>query len=244
MQQLENQVALVTGAGSGIGRACAEYLARAGARVVLNGRREAPLRETQAACGRERSAALAPGDIADLAACERVVDAALEAWGRLDILVNSAGTNTPQRLFADMPVEDWQQVIDTNLSGAYYITRAALPPMRRQGRGTIVHICSAASLRPSLISGVHYSAAKAAQLSLVRSINIEEQVHGIRACAILPGEVVTPILDLRPEPPGKELREHMLLPEDVAEAVLLAVRLPQRVVIEELLIRPRQVGQR
>lgn len=241
MGTLENQVALITGAGTGIGRACAVALARAGARVVLNGRREQPLRETQELCGGETAAALAPGDVADLAACERAVRVALERWGRLDILVNSAGTNTPQRLFADMPVEDWQRVIDTNLTGAYYITRAVLPAMRRQGRGTIVHICSAASLRPSLISGVHYSAAKAGQLSLVRSINIEEQVNGIRACAILPGEVVTPILDLRPHPPDEAARQHMLLPEDIAETVLLAVSLPDRAVIEELLIRPRQV---
>jgi NADP-dependent 3-hydroxy acid dehydrogenase YdfG len=240
MDTLSGQVALVTGAGSGIGRACAERLAGAGVRVVLNGRRKGPLREAQAACGGADAALVSAGDVAELAACERAVAAAVDRWGRLDIVVNSAGTNMPRRLFADMTAEDWRTIIDINLHGAYHVTRAALPQMRSQGRGTIVQICSAASIRPGLVGGVHYSAAKAAQLSLVRSVNVEEQPHGIRACAIMPGEVVTPILELRPQPPSAERRADMLLPEDVAETVLLACALPQRAVIEELLIRPRQ----
>jgi NADP-dependent 3-hydroxy acid dehydrogenase YdfG len=121
-----------------------------------------------------------------------------------------------------------------------------LPSMRERHTGTIINVSSMAGKRASLLSGVAYSAAKAALNSFTDSINLAERPNGIRACVICPGEVATPIMKLRPYPPSDEAMATMLQPEDVAAAVLLVASLPQRAAIEEILIRPtvlRDVGE-
>ncbi len=232
-------MAVVTGAGTGIGRASAILLAGAGARVALSGRRERPLQEVAGAIRRQGGEALVlPGDVSDPEYVERLFDSVVERWGRIDILLNNAGINTKQRNIHDISLEDWRRVVDINLSGSFYCARKALQTMRRQGSGTIINLVSMAGRQAGAISGVAYSAAKAGQASLTQSILTEERHLGIRACSIFPGEVDTPIMEDRPVPPPPEARATMLQPEDVAEAVLLVASLPPRAAIEEIVIRP------
>ena len=239
MGSLTGQVALVTGAGTGIGQAVAVMLAREGARVALNGRRVEPLEETAGLVARDGGETLVtPGDLTDVTAVDGVVQAVLARWGRLDVVVNNAGLNVPKRALGELDVADWQAVIQADLTAPFLLTRAALPAMREQRQGTIINISSMAGKRPSLLSGPAYGAAKAALNSFTESINLAERAHSIRACTVCPGEVATPIMKLRPYPPSDEAMATMLQPEDVAAAVLLVAALPPRAAIEEITIRP------
>lgn len=239
MGKLTGQVAVVTGASSGIGRATARVLAAEGATVVLVARRERLLQEAAEEIVAQGGRAIYYSiDVTDLRAVERLFSVIEERFGRLDILVNAAGVNSPRRRLADAQLEDWTRIIEVNLNGVYLCVQGALPLMRKQGSGTIVNISSMAGKRTSILAGVAYCASKHALGSLTRSINLEERHRGIRACELCPGEVNTPILDARPYPPPLESRTAMLQPEDVAQAVLFVVTLPRRAMVEELHIIP------
>jgi NADP-dependent 3-hydroxy acid dehydrogenase YdfG len=236
---LAGKVAVVTGAGTGIGRAAAIALAGAGARVALSGRRAGPLEEVAAEIRQNGSEALVvTGDVSDPQDVEALFTAVRAQWGRVDILLNNAGINTPARNIHDISLEDWQQVVAVNLSGSFYCARQALDSMRAQRSGTIINLVSGAGKRAGAIPGVAYSASKAGQASLTQSINAEERNFNIRACSVFPGEVDTPIIDQRPVVPSAAARAQMLQSEDVAAAILLIATLPERVTIEEVVIRP------
>lgn len=233
-------VAAVTGAGSGIGRAVALQLAREGWHVALLGRRRAALEETRALAG-EHAAALHvfPCDLAQAAAVAATGRDILAALGSVEVLVNAAGTNVPQRSLEVVSQPDFDDVVATNLLGAYAAVQAFLPGMRARGHGTIVNINSEAGLRASAKAGAAYVMSKFGLAGLTQSINAEERHRGIRACSIYPGDVNTPLLDRRPQPPAAAARETMLQPDDVAACVLLAINLPSRAIIEDLVVRPR-----
>ena len=237
--RLSGQVAVVTGAGTGIGKASAIALAREGARVAISGRRREPLEETAAEIRRMGGEALVvPGDVSKPEDVEQLFGAVEREWGRVDVLFANAGLNTKQRNIHDISLDAWRMVIDVNLSGAFYCARRALETMRRQRSGTIINLVSGAGKRAGALSGVAYAASKHGQASLTQSINDEEKAFNIRACSIFPGEVDTPIMEERPVVPSPEARATMLQPEDVAEAVVLVAALPQRALIEEIVIRP------
>jgi NAD(P)-dependent dehydrogenase (short-subunit alcohol dehydrogenase family) len=239
MARLNGQIALVTGAGTGIGRAVAQMFAFEGARVALNGRRLEPLEETAALIATAGGEALVlAGDLTNDESVERVTRSVLDQWGRIDVLVNNAGLNVPQRALADLSADDWRAVVNADLTAPFLLCRAVLPSMRERRRGTIINISSMAGKRSSLLSGPAYSAAKAGLNSFTDSLNLAERPNGIRACVICPGEVATPIMKLRPYPPSDEAMATMLQPEDVAEAALLVAALPHRASIDEILIRP------
>ena len=241
MQRLDGSVALVTGGGSGIGRAAAVALAREGARVAVAGRRREPLDEVVAEVGAAGGDAVAvPLDVTDEAAVADAVAGVVSAWGRVDVLVNSAGVNVPRRDLAGLSVGDWHAVLDINLTGTFLVTHAVLPTMRAQGRGTVINVSSMAGYRASDLTGPAYNAAKAGVNSFTESVNLAERRNGIRACAICPGEVATPILEKRPQPPSAEARATMLQPEDLADTVLFVATLPQRANVELLTIYPTQ----
>ena len=235
-----NQTSVVTGAGSGVGRAVALALAEHGWRVALVGRRAAALAETAQLAGPAAGRLLpCPCDIGDPAAVSRMAERVLAELGGVEVLVNAAGTNTPRRSLAELAPADYHTMMNTNLNGAFYCVQAFLPGMRARGSGTIVNIVSDAGKLASPKAGPAYVMSKFGLAGLTQSINAEERGHGIRACAIFPGDIDTPLLDHRPAPPDAVARARMLRPEDVAACVLLGINLPPRVIVEEMLVRPR-----
>jgi NADP-dependent 3-hydroxy acid dehydrogenase YdfG len=230
--------AIVTGAGTGVGRATAFALATAGWAVALLGRTESTLKETRSLSPRPDEMLVLPCDVADAAAVKQATQTALSRFGGVHALVCSAGTNTAKRSWNDTTDVDFELVMKANLDGVYHSIRAVLPTMRQQKSGTIVAIASIASLRGMAQPGVAYTASKFAVRGLMQSLNAEERPHGIRGCAIFPGEINTPLLDRRAVPPPAEHRAKIIQPEDVAACVMLAINLPARAVIEELTIMP------
>jgi NADP-dependent 3-hydroxy acid dehydrogenase YdfG len=232
--------AIITGAGSGVGRATAVALAKQGWRVALLGRNRATLDETAKLTGAAADDALVV--VCDIGRVEQVQPMAREVFAKfktVDLLVNAAGTNAPKRSLEILSLEDYHAMIDTNLHGAYYCVQAVLPQMRERQTGTIVNIVSDAGKQASPKSGPAYSMSKFGLAGLTQSINAEERGHGVRACAVFPGDIDTPLLNKRPQPPSADQRAQMMQPEDIADCVLLAVNLPSRTVVEEILVRPR-----
>jgi NADP-dependent 3-hydroxy acid dehydrogenase YdfG len=236
---LTGQVALITGGGSGIGRSTAILLAAAGARVVVMGRRLAPL---QAVVAEIRNAG---GDAfarqADLQNREQLV--ALVNWiesevGTVTILVNNAGLTSRVRNIRWIEPEDWDAAISVNLTAVYTLMQAVLPGLLKRGHGTLITVSSLAAVRPNLLGGAPYGAAKAAVRNLMGFMHGTFRNSNIRCTTILPGEVNTPIMDTRVRPPTASERAAMVAPEDVARAILLVCTLPQGTTIEELVISP------
>jgi len=239
MDRLKDKIAWVTGAGSGIGQAAAIALAREGAKLVLSGRREPPLRETAARIEADRGIAMVePGDLTDPAAATRAAESIRKHFGRLDILVNNAGVNILRRTWAELDAAGADQVVDGNLSSAFYCVLAALPIMRAQKDGVLIHTASMAGRSVSPLSGAAYTAAKHGVVGMSHSINCEECVNGIRSTVICPGEVATPILDQRPVPVSAQDRARMLQSEDVADLILYVATLPVHVCLNEIWITP------
>jgi len=237
MDQFKDKVVIVTGAGTGIGRAVAVDFAKAGARVAFVGRRLEKL-ETAAAGLPEAQVSLCPCDVADRAAVNEMAAQIVDRFGPVNILVNNAGINTNPRSVGEVDPADWDRTIKINLTGAFNCVRAVLPGMRAQKDGLIINVSSIAGLRASKLGGAAYSASKHGMVALNHCINEEDSAHNIRACVICPGEVETPILDLRPEPVSAERRARMLQPEDVSAAALFVASLPPRACIPELIIKP------
>jgi len=187
------RVALVTGAGSGIGRAIAEKLAQDGERVVVNDLRDASADEVVAGIkGNGGEAASAPGDVSDPEAVGRIVEAARESFGPVDILVNNAGYGQ-QKLFVDLTVKDFDRMIGVHLRGTFLCTSAVLPEMLSRGRGVIVNVAS----QLGQIGGVelcHYSAAKAGIIGLTKSLAREVSAQGVRVNAVAPGPINTDLV--------------------------------------------------
>ncbi|MBI4661354.1 MAG: SDR family oxidoreductase [Verrucomicrobia bacterium] len=236
-----NKVAVVTGAGSGVGRAVTLALAQENWKLAVVGRREALLKETAQRARQYDSDnwLICPCDIGDRDAVEKMAERVVEKFGPVEVLVNAAGTNVPQRSLKVLALKDYNRMIETNLHGAYYCIQAFLPSMRQGRTGTIVNIGSDAGIQASAKSGPAYVISKFGLRGLTQSINAEERGNGVRACSILPGDIDTPLLEQRPSPPTAEARQRMLQPEDVARCVLLAINLPPRAILEEILIRPR-----
>ncbi|MEY2890180.1 MAG: hypothetical protein RJA98_88 [Pseudomonadota bacterium] len=236
---LQGQIALVTGGGSGIGRATALRLAQHGASVVVTGRRQAPLdavvAEVRAAGGQ------AVARTADLLQRDELV--ALVGWveqtlGAVDILVNNAGAASRVRNILWVNADDWNDTLAVNLNAVYVLIQAALPGMLARGGGTVVTVSSLAAVRPGLLGGAPYGAAKAAVSNLMTFLHGTFRNQNIRATTILPGEVNTPIMDTRVRPPTAQERERMVDPDDVAQAIALVCTLPARTTIEQLIISP------
>jgi NADP-dependent 3-hydroxy acid dehydrogenase YdfG len=235
-----NQAALVTGAGSGIGRAIAVSLDQMGVRLALVGRDRTKLEETRdglSGPGQE-TALVAPCDVADRPAVMALAPRVLDTLGAIDVLVCNAGTNVRKRSLETLDPTDWDRMIATNLTGAYNLVHALLPSMRARGRGLVVQICSISGKRASVLGGAGYSAAKFGQAALGICLGREEGPRGIRSTVIYPGEVNTPILDARPVPVGQERRDAILQPSDVAAVVRFLVELHPRAHIPEIIVKP------
>jgi len=239
MAALTGKVAWVTGAGSGIGQAAAIALAKEGATVVLTGRRKEPLQETAAAIKKTGGKAeVKTGDLMKASAVTKIAKDIEKKYGRCDILVNNAGLNILDRTWAKLSHAGAEQVLDGNLTSAFYCSSAVLPMMRKRKDGVLIHTSSMAGRNPSPLSGAAYSAAKHGVVAMSHVINMEECVNGIRSCVVLPGEVATPILDKRPIPVTKEERAKMAQSEDVGDLIRYVACLPPHVTINEVWITP------
>ena len=233
--------AVVTGAGSGVGRAVALALVNRGWQVAILGRRRESLDETVRLAGTS-GAGRCVAFVCDVGNAKAVAKTAAQITrklGAVRVLVNAAGANVPNRALEVSSDEDYRRMMDTNLNGPYHTAQAFLPGMRKAGEGTIVNIGSEAGLQASPKAGPAYVMSKFGLRGLTQSINAEERGNGIRACSILPGDINTPLLNNRPKPPSAKDRDKMLRPEDLAQCVLLAIDLPAHAILEELLIRPR-----
>jgi NADP-dependent 3-hydroxy acid dehydrogenase YdfG len=233
------KTAVITGAGSGVGRATAIQMVGQGWRVALLGRRLEALEETAALTGSPDSCLAIACDVGDSGAVYEASQQVLASLGEVEVLVNAAGTNAPNRALEVLSLEDYHDMIDANMNGAYYCVQAFLPGMRSRGSGTIVNVVSDAGKQASPKAGPAYVMSKFGLAGLTQAINAEERARGVRASALFPGDIDTPLLGKRPVVPDAVARARMMQPEDIAACVLFCVNLPPRVIIEEILVRPR-----
>jgi NADP-dependent 3-hydroxy acid dehydrogenase YdfG len=237
-----HETAFITGAGSGIGRAVALDLAGAGVRVALAGRNRERLEQTRGELeGAGGSALVTPCDVTDREQVQAAMQAALAAFGFIDILLCGAGINVRDRSFRSLDPEEWDRILATNLTGAFNVIHAALPSMRTRGRGLVIQVASVSGMRASTISGVAYSASKFGQTALGVCLAREERGRGIRSTVLYPGEVNTEFLDIRAGRPGavdETRKANILQPADIAATVRFLAELPSHAHVPELVIKP------
>ena len=235
MGDLTGKVAIVVGASSGMGEATARTYVAAGAKVVLAARSADKLDELAAELGADAIACST--DARDAAAAAALVAKAVEIYGRVDILAYVTGTNIPDRALEVLTAETWDMMLDTNLTGAFHCTQAALPAMRAQGRGLIIYVSSGCVQKPD-VSGVSYQATKHGMVGLAHGTFQEEKENGVRTCVIFPGLTNTPLVLKRPVPTPPEVVAQALQPQDVADACLFVAALPDRAYVPELVLLP------
>jgi NAD(P)-dependent dehydrogenase (short-subunit alcohol dehydrogenase family) len=232
--RLAGQVAIVTGAGRGIGRAIAGAFAREGAAVVLAARSVLELdgvaREIEQAGGR---ALVVPTDARQEASVEALVRRALAEWRQVDVLVNAAGVATFAPV-TDSKLDDWDQTLAVNLRGAVLCCRAVLPAMIGRHRGTIISVGSVVTSR-SLAGSAAYTASKYGLLGFSRVLAEEMRAHGVRVGVLSAGATDTPLWDTMP---GAPARDRMLRADQVAEAALLMASLGPNATLEEVTLLP------
>jgi NAD(P)-dependent dehydrogenase (short-subunit alcohol dehydrogenase family) len=234
MQELRGQVALVTGGGSGLGAAICRCLGSAGAMVVAADINAEAAERTACAVreagGQAECAAL---DVRDACAAERVVQETAERHGRLDVLVNNAGTDVTLPV-DDLSLEDWDRVLNVNLRGPFLLSRAVLPRMRAAGGGSIVNIVSTAAKRAWPNASV-YHASKWGLLGLSHALHAEARPYGVKVTAVIAGGMRTPfLLDRFPEIDPQTLQD----PANVAATVRFVLSQPAETVIPEIMVLP------
>lgn len=232
---LDGQVALITGAGRGIGAAIAQTLANLGVQTVLCGRTKQSLdlqAQTITRTGRKAEALIC--DVSNLGSVEAAANTVQSSYNRLDILVNNAGIGGFGGPLHQLAPEEWDRILDTNLRGVYYMTRAFAPMMIRARSGHIINISSLAG-KNALPNGAAYAASKWGLNGLSYSMAEELRSHNIRVSVICPGSTNT---ELSPHA-GKDASK-MLQPEDVAHAVAMLVTQSPQSFVSEILLRPTQ----
>ncbi len=230
MESLTGKIALVTGAGKGIGRAVALALAHEGVHVGLLARTASDLQELAAEIaklGVKTSSVVA--DVADRAAVEAAVAQVQQELGPIDILLNNAGIGTFGK-FLEMEPAQWEHIIQVNLMGTYYVTRAVLPGMIERQTGDIINISSTAGQRGAAVTSA-YSASKFAVLGLTESLMQEVRKHNIRVSALTPSTVATPLALANNLTDGNP--DKVMQPEDLAEFIIAQLKLNRRIFIKE-----------
>ena len=228
---LKDQSVLVIGASSGIGRAAALMFAYEGARVTASARRADRLQQLRQESG--GLIAVHPADAGDPDQMTMLAGVA----GHVDILVYATGTNTPDRALTRLTDPIWHELMQVNLNGAWYITRALLPAMRAARHGHLIYVSSISGRTPD-VSGAAYQASKRGMLGLSHAVRVEEKQNNIRTCVICPGLVDTELMEKRPVKPTPETLAQAMQPEDVAEAILFVAKLPERVAVPEMEVVP------
>ncbi|NBD15609.1 MAG: SDR family oxidoreductase [Cyanobacteria bacterium] len=227
--------ALITGATSGIGKETARAFAQAGVDLALVGRSQEKLNQVIAEIGQQVTVKSYLIDLAEIATVKEQIKAAVTDFGGIDILVNNAGMGYTNPL-NETPLEDWQQVLDLNLTSVFQCIQGVLPTLRDRGGGTIINVASIAAHNPFPSWGA-YSVSKAGLITLSKALSGEEKENGIRVISIAPGAVNTPLWDT--DTVKMELnRAAMLDPKVVAQTIVQAALLPQQAVIEEMTLMP------
>lgn len=241
-RSLDGRVALVTGAGSGLGEATARELARAGCTVAgVDVRADAAAATAECLVSSGALAAAWACDVSAAAAVQATVEAVIARFGRLDILVNCAGIDHTLPM-EDLTVEQWDQVLGVNLRGPFLLARAVWPSMRRQGSGHIINVASTAAVR--VWSGaLPYHASKWGLVGFSRALGIEGRPYGIRSTTIIPGGMRTHFFDRFtaqgiPMPDPGTLQD----PATVAKMIVVALEVPAESALQELIITPVQEG--
>jgi NADP-dependent 3-hydroxy acid dehydrogenase YdfG len=239
---IAGKVVVITGASSGLGEATARLLAAEGARVVLGARRAERIRAlADELTGRGGKALAVPTDVTDRDQVRRLVDLAVQTYGRVDVMINNAGL-MPQSLLEHLKVDEWDRMIDVNLKGVLYGIAAALPHMQRQRAGHIINVSSVAGHKVGPGSAV-YSATKHAVRALSEGLRQEVKPWNIRTTVISPGAVATELPNTVTDPDVAErvnkLYEDIGIPADsFARAVVYAMSEPEDVDVNEILFRP------
>jgi len=231
---LDGRSAIVTGGTRGIGRAIAAALAHAGARVAICGR-DADSTAQAVDRLREETGRHVSGCAADVRSRDsvrRLFDLADREFGGADIVVNNAGIGVFASV-ADLPVDDWHRVIETNLTGVFHVSQEAIHRFRLRGGGSLIQIGSLAGKNP-FAGGAAYNASKFALIGFSEAMMLDHRYENIRVSTILPGSVDT---DFSPRAAGKS-EDWKIAPEDVAEIVLSILRMPARTLISHVEVRP------
>ncbi len=234
--QIQDKIALVTGASKGIGRSIAIALAEEGAKIAISARGAKSLSETSAML-KDKGARVIDytGDMSREDDIRSFVKKTVNAFGGVDILINNAGLGYFSSV-AEMPTDKWDEMFNLNVRGLFLSTREALPYLRKSGESVIVNIASLAG-RNAFIGGGGYAATKHAVIGFSRCLMLEERKNGIRVLAICPGSVDTEFFNDENNTPEPR-RNNILRPEDVAESVLHMIKMPQRAMVSEIDIRP------
>ena len=235
---LKGKNVLLTGGGSGMGQATALALAKNGANVAIAGRNKENLNSTVSLAQATEKISAKEADVTDRNSLEDLFQWFDVEFGSLDYLVHAAGINVAMRSMEELSPDDWDKLIQINLTGSYNVLRLTLNRMRPLKKGLIVLINSVAGKRSVPLAGIGYNASKFGMSGLGIGVAEEERNNGIRISNLYPGEVNTPILENRKEPPGEEHRQSILQAEDVASVILHLCQLPERVHIPELVVKP------
>ncbi|HEX2742014.1 MAG TPA: SDR family oxidoreductase [Rubrobacter sp.] len=245
-RELQGKAALVTGASSGLGRATAISLARAGADVALVARSPEELESAREEASKTGGRTLAlPVDLARVDEAKRAIGETVEAFGRLDILINAAGTDAPGTV-EELDVEDWDRTLSVNLRAPFVLSRAAFPRMREAGGGTIVNISSVAG-KKGWANASAYCASKFGLTGFTEALADEGREHGIRAIVLYPGAMATNWGAFSPEErrrsePDEAPPSRVLQPERVADFIAWFVASPPEFVLTEGIIVPIEEG--
>jgi NADP-dependent 3-hydroxy acid dehydrogenase YdfG len=235
---LSEQVVLVAGASSGMGKATAIAAAEAGAHVVLAARNAVALEQIVASIKQKGGSAIAVAtDMLNRDEVDHLLEATLQTYGRISTVVYSVGTNLPRRTIDELTAESWANMIAINLTTAFHLTQAVLPIFRKQEEGLLIYISSSSAKKPDR-SGISYQMGKTGIVGLAHGTMEEEREHGIRTTVIFPGLTDTPLVLKRPAPTPPEVMAHALQPEDVAESCLFVMSLPPRAHVPELTLYP------
>lgn len=229
MAELADQVAVVTGGTRGIGRAIAEALHGSGARVAVGARTRADVVTAEAALGDGAKGVVC--DVRQADDCERLVQAAVDAFGQLDILVNNAGVGIFERV-SDMTPEQWRTVLRTNLDGVFYCSHAAIPHLKARGDAWIINIGSLAG-KNAFPGGAAYNASKFGLIGFSEALMQEVRHDGIRVSYIMPGSVAS---DFSHPTEGSD--DWKIRPEDVARIVMDLLAFPGRTLPSRVEVRP------
>ena len=240
--EIAGKVVVITGASSGLGEATARHLSAQGASVVLGARRVDRIQALAAELAGTGGKAIAIAtDVTDYDQVKRLVDAAVQAYGRVDVMINNAGL-MPHSPLERLKIDDWDRTIDVNIKGVLYGIAAALPHMKQQKSGHIINVSSVAGHKVTP-GGAVYSATKHAVRALTEGLRQEVKPYNIRTTIISPGAVATELPDSVTEPDVAEkvhkFYEKFAIPADsFARAVVFAMSQPDDVDINEILFRP------